>query len=96
MDQQQWHLWYDILKNERFDVKKIISKISEEFSVVIIWPLQMIGLKVSCYAPGFTFNLRSLHELNDKVRLSITVIGIFYFRLRFVFIKVYIFVQQNA
>ena len=44
----------------------------------------------------FTFNLRFLYEMNHKVRLSITVIGIFYFRLRFVFIKVYIFVQQNA
>ena len=45
---------------------------------------------------SFTFNLRFLHELKRKVRLSKTVCGIFYFRFRFVFIKVYIFVQQNA
>ena len=31
-----------------------------------------------------------------KVCLSKTVCGIFYFRFRFVFIKVLIFVQQNA
>ena len=41
---------------------------------------------------SFTFNLRLLHELEHKVRLSKTVSGIFHF----VFIKVYIFVQQNA
>ena len=35
------------------------------------------------------------NELNQKVRLSKTVFGIFYFRFRFVFIKVYLFVQQN-
>ena len=71
----------------RFDEKKFISKISEEFTIVIIWPLQMLDLKVFRYAPGFTFNLRSLHELNRKVRLSITMIAIFPFRFRFVFIK---------
>ena len=43
---------------------------------------------------GFNFNLRLLYEL--KVRLSKTVCGIFHFQFRFVFIKVYIFVQQNA
>ena len=45
---------------------------------------------------GFTFNLRFLYELKHKVCLSKTVCGIFHFRFRFVFIKVYIFVQQNA
>ena len=45
---------------------------------------------------SFTLNLRFLYELKYKVRLSKTVWGIFHFRLRFVFIKVYIFVQQNA
>ena len=45
---------------------------------------------------SFTFNLRFLYELKHKVRLSKTVCGIFHFRFRFVFIKVYIFVQQNA
>ena len=45
---------------------------------------------------SFTFNLRFLYELKPKVRLSKTVCGIFHFRFRFVFIKVYIFVQQNA
>ena len=42
------------------------------------------------------FNLRFLYELEHKVRLSQTVGGIFHFRFRFVFIEVYIFVQQNA
>ena len=45
---------------------------------------------------SFTFNLWFIYELRHKVRLSKTVRGIFYFRLRFVFIKVYIFVQQIA
>ena len=44
----------------------------------------------------FTFNLRFLYELNYKVRLSENVCGIFHYRFRFVFIKVYIFVHQNA
>ena len=45
---------------------------------------------------SFTFNLRFFYELKYKVRLSETVCGIFHFRFRFVFIKVYIFVQQNG
>ena len=45
---------------------------------------------------SFTFNLRFLYELKHKVRLTKTVCGIFHFSFRFVFIKVYIFVQQNA
>ena len=45
---------------------------------------------------SFTFNLRFLYELKHNVRLSKTVCGIFHFRFRFVFIKVEIFVQQNA
>ena len=45
---------------------------------------------------SFTFNLWFLYELKHKVRLSKTVCGIFHFWFRFVFIKVYIFVQQNA
>ena len=43
---------------------------------------------------SFTFNLRFLCKLKHKVRLSKTVCGIFHFWFRFVFIKVYIFVQQ--
>ena len=45
---------------------------------------------------SFTFNLQPLHELKYKVRLSKTTFGIFHFRFRFVFIKVYIFAQQNV
>ena len=45
---------------------------------------------------SFTFNLRFLYELKHKVRLSKTVCGNFHFRVHFVFIKVCIFVQQNA
>ena len=43
----------------------------------------------------FIFNLRFLYEPKHKVRLSKTVCGIFHFPFRFVFIKVYILVQQN-
>ena len=45
---------------------------------------------------NFTFNLPFLNNLRDEVRLSKTVCGIFHLRLRFIFIKVYTFVQQNA
>ena len=45
---------------------------------------------------SFTFNLRFLYELKHKVRLSETTCVVFYFGFRFVFIKVYILVQQNT
>ena len=45
---------------------------------------------------SFTFNLQFLYELEHKFRLSKTVCGIFHFRFCFIFIKVYIFVQENA
>ena len=45
---------------------------------------------------SFTFNLRFSYHRMHKFHLSKTVSGIFYFRFRFVFIEVYIFVQQNT
>ena len=45
---------------------------------------------------NFTSNLRFLYKLKHKAHLSKTVCGIFHFRFRFIFIKVCIFVQQNA
>ena len=45
---------------------------------------------------SFIFNLRFLYELKHKVRLSKTMCGIFLFRFRSVFIKVYIFVQKKC
>ena len=45
---------------------------------------------------SFTFNFRLLYELQYSVRLSKTVCEIFHFQFRFIFIQVYIFVQQNA
>ena len=45
---------------------------------------------------SFTFNFRFLYGLKDKVCSSKTVRRIFHFGFRFVFMKVYIFVQQNA
>ena len=57
-------------------------------------------IKNSLFSPSrgpihhnFTFNLRFLYELKRKVCLSKTICGIFCFRFRCVFIKVYIFVQ---
>ena len=44
----------------------------------------------------FTFNLRFLYELKHKVRFSKPVCEIFHFQFRFVLIKIYIFLQQNA
>ena len=45
---------------------------------------------------GFILNLQFLLELKHKVRLSKNLFGIFHFRFRFILIKVYIFVQENA
>ena len=45
---------------------------------------------------SFTFNLWFLYELKHKVCLVVFVCGIFHFRFRFVFVKVYDFLQQNA
>ena len=45
---------------------------------------------------SFTFNLGFLYELKHKGRLFKTVCGIFNFQSCFVFIKVYVFAQQNA
>ena len=45
---------------------------------------------------SLTFNLQFLYELKHKVYLPKSVCGIFHFRFHFIFIKVYIFVQQTA
>ena len=45
---------------------------------------------------SFTFNLRFLHELRHKFRLSKTVCDFFHFQFRFVFIKFNTFVQEKA
>ena len=44
----------------------------------------------------FTFNSQFLCEMKRKVHLSKAVCGIFHFRFRLVFMKVYIFVQLNS
>ena len=43
---------------------------------------------------SFTFNLQFLYEPKHEVRLSKIVCGIFHFRFRFIFIKVYIFFNK--
>ena len=43
-----------------------------------------------------TFDLQFLYELKHMVFLSETVCSVFHFRFRFIFIKVYSFVRQNA
>ena len=45
---------------------------------------------------SFTFNSLFLYELKHKVHFSKTVCGIFHFRFRLLFIKIYIFVQQKT
>ena len=45
---------------------------------------------------AFYFNLRFLHELKHKAHLSKIMCRTFHFRFRFIFFKVYIFVQQNT
>ena len=71
-----------MLKN-LFRTKYTVPKIPWFF----IRKLQLISL---------AFDLRFLHELKHKTHLSKTVCGIFHFLFRFVFIELYIFIQQNA
>ena len=40
--------------------------------------------------------MRFLYDLKHKARLSKTLCGIFHFWFRFVFVKFYIFIRQNA
>ena len=47
IDQRQCHLWYDILNDNKSDVKKLIPKKLEEFTLVIVWPHQILGFKGS-------------------------------------------------
>ena len=44
----------------------------------------------------FSFNLWYLYELKHKVCLSKSMSGIFHFWFHFVFIKIYVFVQQKG
>ena len=44
----------------------------------------------------FSFDFESLYTLKQTFHLSKNVCGIFHFRFRLVFIKVYICVQQKA
>ena len=45
---------------------------------------------------SFSLNLRHLYELKHIVCLSKLISGIFNFRFRFVFMKVFIFIQRNV
>ena len=44
---------------------------------------------------SFTFNWLFLYEWKYKVCLSKSMCGVFHVRFRFVFIKIYVFVQQS-
>ena len=79
--------------------KSVWSNVFSYVKICIFWKCIQYGLFFLSRAPtyhSFTFNLRFWYELKHKARLSETVCGIFHFRFRFVFIKVYIFVQQSA
>ena len=61
------------------------------------FPLDKINsTKNALLIHSFNFNLWFLYELKHEVRLSKTLSGIFHFRFRFVFFKVYIFVQETT
>ena len=70
---------------------KKILKMSNYVLILSIFFLIMRIRNLQC-----TFNMQFLYDLRHKIRLSKIVCGIFHFRFRFVFIKVYIFLQQNA
>ena len=62
---------YDIIKNKKYDVKKLIPKISEEFCLIIIWPHQMLGLKESRYASLFCLKIWKLWRATTILKLNI-------------------------
>ena len=83
-------LWKCIQYTIHWDKTQILKKFPSD---------KINGTKILSRAPAyhsFTFNLRFLNELRHKVHLSKSVRGIFQFRFRFVFIKVYMSVQQNT
>ena len=71
-------------------IEKTSTKVHE---VMFLICKNMYILKV--YSTNYTL-IRFLYDLKRKVCLSKIMCGIFHFRFCFAFIKVYIFVQQNA
>ena len=67
--QRLWYLQYDILKNKKLDVKKVIPKISEGFTIVITRPLQMLGLKGSRDVPE-PIKVADLQKLANQLMLN--------------------------
>ena len=76
------------------EVKQILKKLSSDKINDTKNALIFISRAPIYYS--FTFNLRFLYELKHKVCLSKNLCEFFHFRISFVFIKVYIFVQQNS
>ena len=74
---------------DKINVKKMHSFFFREIQLVTVLFLIMIIIL-------FYYNLVLFFKLKHKVHLSIIVCGIFHFRFRLVFTKVYISVQQKA
>ena len=100
-----WSLWA-ILKTSKkvykvrfFDMEKFLYSKSYSIHYTLRYNT---NVKKICfrhdkrYKKCPLFSLRFLYEVKHKVRLSKTIRGFFHVRFRHVFIKVYIFVQQNA
>ena len=74
---------------DKINVKKMHSFFFREIQLVTVLFLIIIIIL-------FYYNLVLFFKLKHKVHLSIIVCGIFHFRFRLVFTKVYISVQQKA
>ena len=86
--------WKCIQYTIHWDKTQILKKILSD---------KINGTKNALFFPSrdpthhsFALNFRFLYELKHKICLSKSVCGIFQFQFRFVFIKVYNFVQQNT
>ena len=87
-----------ILKVIQYTIHRDKTQMLKKFSSARISRIKnaLLFLSGALNHRNFTFNLRFLYELKQKVCLSKTVCGIFPFQFHFVFIKVYILVQQKV
>ena len=97
-------------KHDTLDLRQIFFRKWESSDEICRWPAQIwrsdYTLKLNTIVKkfpsdkvthhSFTFNLRFLSELKHDGCLSKSVGGIIHFRFGFIFINVYIFVQQNV
>ena len=82
--------WKSIQYNIHWDKKQMLKNPSDKINVTI-----NAYFFLSRAPPQNSSDSRFLNELKLKLRLSKSMCGFFHFRVRFVFITVYIFVEKK-